>query len=83
MAIGEYLSDAIRDIKGHVSSPNYPAFFGPAGCFSGETESYLMLAGTVGTKLSCSWLNFDASLVVPTALENRPASVSVYVCIKY
>jgi hypothetical protein len=43
-----------------------------------------------GTPLGISQLNgglesilFNASLAVPTAYENRPVSISSYLCIKY
>jgi hypothetical protein len=54
------------------------------GVFSGggEKVSNLPNAGVANDNVF-RYIVFDASRAVPTAPENRPASISAYVCIKY
>jgi hypothetical protein len=88
-AIGAFIGDAIRNIKGSCY-PQIDANSGgnvPIQNVSGAIYatalyqiSYLARGATVTAP---SGIGFDASLVVPAALENRPASISAYVCIKY
>jgi hypothetical protein len=79
-SIGAYISDAIRDIKGVTYS-----FYGPytSGAFYRDPESQTGAINYDATGALVSYIEFLASRVVPTALENRPASISAYLCIKY
>jgi hypothetical protein len=84
MAIGAYISDAIRNIAGNLLCE---AFLTPNGlyydgCFNASARANLSTA-SITSHLEAHQLHFDASYVVPIALENRPASVSAYLCIKY
>jgi hypothetical protein len=46
-----------------------------------QVDAYISAIGGVVRYIAGAY--FDASRVVPTASETRPASISVYVCITY
>jgi hypothetical protein len=80
-SIGAYLGDAIRNISGNIYSIATLSY-GAYGAMQHETISGTPL-GISQTNGGLESIQFNASFVVPTALENRPASVSAYLCIKY
>jgi hypothetical protein len=82
MSIGRFIGDAIRNIEGtfgYVASGTQDGAFRPHFVSSGT----FFLSQGAGEYFPFTVVDFKASIVVPTALENRPASVSAYVCIKY
>ena len=91
-ALGTAQRDAIRNITGKfggepgVSSASHPVGFSTlTGAFKGE-ESYPYgnrYAGEYGVSGKSRYALFDASLIVPTANENRPYNMAVVVLIKY
>jgi hypothetical protein len=91
-SIGEQIGDTIRNIAGDVftalaQGDPLCVFAGSGGCFYLAEGAKLNQIGISGLLTSDTTryasLRIDASRVVPTALENRPASVSAYLCIKY
>jgi hypothetical protein len=77
MPIGGFIGDAMRDINGEIEAglPGDVYQYGSLRVYSSDKRGSVM-AGNTG------WvLQFAPN--VPTALENRPASISAYVCIKY
>jgi hypothetical protein len=79
MAIGGFLGDQIREIYGEfdtgMTGNSYT--YGVFGVYASNKEASAR-SGSSG------WVSrFRASSVVPAGLENRPASISAYVCIKY
>jgi hypothetical protein len=89
MSIGAYIGDAIRNITGYIWDTDGAKGFPFAGTPSNSPNSALTLQqqnhtiDVSGGTTTAFMLTFDASRVVPTALENRPASISAYLCIKY
>jgi hypothetical protein len=91
-SIGAYLGDAIRNIAGNVivrlaqGDPLY-IFAGYGGCLSvaeGSMTNQIAVSTLASSDtMKYAILNIDTSRVVPIALENRPASISAYLCIKY
>jgi hypothetical protein len=93
MAIGRFIGDAIRDIWGMIAFKNTTSgsvMWGSPGdtlgvfsiVESGEAQLPLNVNLTSpGVKYLSA--HFSAANVVPTASENRPASISAYICIKY
>jgi hypothetical protein len=85
-AIGAFIGDAIRNITGRIyasiatanasSTPLEGAF-----TYHSWARNIASLTGT--TWMSLEQLVFDASIVVPTDSENRPASLSALVCVTY
>jgi hypothetical protein len=82
-SIGTAIGDAIRNIVASVSSNGIPAFAVPSGALQGLSISILTLQGATGAGGGYAAINFDASRVVPTSHENRPASVSAQFVITY
>jgi hypothetical protein len=89
-AIGKYIADAIRNIVGELDIVGNNS----AGFFSDGFSGALNYRATTGTtKVFENSVNtgsntfrgvkLNAASSIPTAAENRPASVSVYVCITY
>ena len=86
-AIGEFIGDAIRNMTGQFGfflgggaqlSPS-----GLTGAFkAGASGDVSYPSASISTSQTKNII-FDASLVVPTASENRPASISALVCITY
>jgi len=85
MSPGDFINDATRNIKGHISSA-YAAIFSvlmtDAGAFALDgTPTGRLNSGTAGSGyITCT---FESGRVVPTAYENRPASISHLTCITY
>jgi len=88
--IGQSIGDAIRDITGRyytrvVDSSMGATIGNPIGAFSiantGNNGAPIVL--NEGGDKELIYLHFNASNVVPTASENRPASTSTYNCITY
>jgi len=71
--------DAIRNITGNWNSAMWSAAWSAAGCvygvYNGSREDN---GGSAGMRAY-----IDASLVVPTAAENRPVNIALLCCIKY
>jgi hypothetical protein len=92
MSIGAYLGDAIRNIHGwitflHDSTANRRVVYTAGGAFYLENQAYSPVTdislqqNSGGTSFDS--VRLDAFTIVPIALENRPASISAYLCIKY
>jgi hypothetical protein len=83
MGIGDWIGDAIRNIQGQIKVLT-PA---PAEASGIITEAIGIFAGNIwqgtGAAIYNVLLGIDASRNVPTALENRPASISAKICITY
>jgi hypothetical protein len=85
-SIGAYISDTIRDIKGHMSD-----------CFAGnlspsntsgafeyvQTSPRQDVPYQAAYSSAYGYFNFYASRVVPTSYENRPVSISAMTCITF
>jgi hypothetical protein len=84
MLTGAYIEDAIRNITGGIFSEKFLSSNGlnSYGAFYTVPEPNVRPAVTASEGTS-HYLVFDASRRVPTASENRPASISAYLCIKY
>jgi hypothetical protein len=85
-SIGGFLGDAIRNIKGDsiqfLSVRDMDMRGGKAlGYYRDPTSLIYAISG--GDYMGWTHFWFDASLSVPTALENRVASVSVWYGISY
>jgi len=89
--VGDCIGDAMRNFEGSVriangSSSDYVYHFNhPAGSFSlsGNTSYTANVSPATSGSLRYEYLNLNPSLVVPTANENRPASISAFACITY
>jgi microcystin-dependent protein len=83
--LGSPQGDAIRNITGNAGAYFRATNSGAAGALSASTYgSTPPRAGSVGTDAGDSaTLFFNASLVVPTAAENRPINDALLACIKY
>jgi hypothetical protein len=83
-SIGEKQGDAIRNITGYFSSEAQPGGNSGAaeygGAFDLSSTGRGHVSGNVGE--SNNNYSFDASRVVPTAYENRPAYVGLRFLIK-
>jgi hypothetical protein len=88
-SIGAKIGDAIRNITGLFvlrGSQTPPIVLGSGGVFYYNEDAntyYNHLSGDNGTVLHPMNMHLDVSRTVPTANENRPASISSYLCIKY
>jgi hypothetical protein len=94
-AIGEFVGDAIQNITGKLSAGGginmvqHPYGFAPANNPASAIYTQAAYTGTnrpAGTDAKVNNNHeaiFDASRVVRTAAENRPASISAYYCITY
>ena len=75
------MGDAIRNITASISSivtTEYGAF----GAMSSTIIPGYPIPVT-GNSGGVESIQFDSQNTVPTALENRPASISSYLCIRY
>jgi hypothetical protein len=79
-SIGEWIPDAIRNITGYLGIVGHDAI-GHTGAFAAISVPGYNLQEGGGTGLAT--IDMNISRVVPTALENRPASISSFLCIKY
>jgi len=80
--LGSAQGDAIRNITGEFAPGSATAGFNSpvvSGAFKAGQSSSTYLTGQNGAGTR---LGFDASLVVPTANENRPRNVALLPCIK-
>jgi phage-related tail fiber protein len=79
--LGSTQGDAIRNIIGRVYAVKINTGTGVDGVFAEEDRG----SGNVddGGHFQTLKFRFDASLVVPTANENRPVNMAVVYCIKY
>lgn len=83
-AIGTAQGDAIRNITAGLFTNHSLGLFntdGASGAITLNSDLRPTVPGTAGTY--ASGFNFDASLVVPTAVENRPVNFAVKFCIVY
>jgi len=87
--IGEFIGDAIRNFTGGFRFGSASFFFLAAdasgifqatGYSSANNVAGIISAAGMSGNISIA---IDASRVVPTADENRPASISVLACISY
>lgn len=76
---GAAQGDAIRNITGHASEGATTAFLSTAAILSGAFTSGASRVNLVSTFPNEGGydLMFDASRVIPTATENRPANVAL------
>lgn len=82
--VGSTQGDAIRNITGELwaKAGYYIGFDGAkTGAFFGKTTTPSGIAQSTGGYVGSS-AGFDASRVVPTALENRPHNIAVIYAIK-
>ncbi|WP_396189704.1 phage tail protein [Flavobacterium sp.] len=84
---GAAQTDAIRNITGSLNQVGNQAaaVFGNTGvgAIFADARANAGGGGGGGTANNAGRLNFDASLVVPTASENRPRNVALLACIKF
>ena len=91
-AFGSAQGDAIRNITGNFALvvdnnvnlliPNYTSAFYVEGPPAGGQGRKLTTSSTIGDGYGYTKVSFNASLVVPTAAENRPRNVALLACIK-
>jgi hypothetical protein len=81
---GEFISDAMRDLKGELGYNSNRLFHIANGVFEGipTTDSLGVAVGDNVLTNFCR-VNFKPSLQVSVAYENRPASMSVLVYMSY
>lgn len=78
-SVGDKSADAIRNITGTFFSEAHGGSYPYSGAFSYEGSGYKGVDGNDGDNARST---FDASKVVPTSTENKPASVSLRFLIK-
>jgi hypothetical protein len=89
MSIGSFIGDAIRDIIGGIVSATASGagsiFTGGYGAFMAVPATATTIGAAESTSNRYANVQFRAgdAANVTTALENRPASISAYICIKY
>jgi len=86
--VGSFIGDAIRDITGTIYDPGSLGFVFPGtptrmGALSLGQQNRINSTLSTGQGTLAYSMSFNASLAVPTAHENRSASVSVAVYISY
>jgi hypothetical protein len=81
MSTGAFIGDAIREIEGTIASV-VTSIYGGDGAFSTDNFGGITTHDPAGP-LAFEKVLFKASRVVPTALETRGASVSVFACVTY
>jgi len=81
-AIGQFTGDTIRNFKSYLNIQNahFPYL---SGAFRAETTEDYTGSFTNLSDTSPSVAILDPSIVVPTANENRPASISSQTVITY
>jgi hypothetical protein len=82
MSTGAFIGDAIRNITGVIQAFGTSLTVSQTHGIVTQTV-YDTMAYASGQSYHVSQANIDASLQVPTALENRVASVSVFACVAY
>ena len=82
-SLGVYQTDAIRNIVGYLGPADGTIIAAIAsGAFRGNgSTAYQATTGYVTYRPS--QIEFNASLVVPTANENRPINFAINVCVVY
>jgi len=83
--IGAHFGDALRFFSGHARGWVGDVFHDMGGCFSIITGAHANMIAwhEVFPVETGSGFNFNPSLVVPTAHENRPVSISALICMSY
>ena len=82
--VGSWQGDAIRNITGEYQQYPFGLHNNSAkGAFASTTQNSTVAQQQGGASQGDGTVRFDASLVVPTANENRPRNVSALICIKY
>jgi hypothetical protein len=77
--IGGFIPDAIRNITGVVGGVSNDNLSSGAFYVSGLSA----IKAVAGSSFDFAVCYMDASRAVPTALETRGASVSVFACVTY
>lgn len=92
--VGDFQGDAIRNITGEMCARNvagtvYYGLVPDSTLYTADTSGAFCAGNTKttsanlqGNQSAASSLLFDASLIVPTAEENRPKSITVLYCVK-
>lgn len=80
--LGEFQGDAIRNITGHFASDDQIFNIGVTGVFAKGAKVAYDADSDLSSKYDSAYIEFDASNVVPTAEENRPANIGVRYMIK-
>lgn len=84
-AIGTAQGDAIRNITAGLHTNHQLGLFdtlGASGAITLNTSLLATVTGSTGNNYATGF-DFDASRVVPTAIENRPVNFAVKFCIVY
>jgi hypothetical protein len=81
-SIGQWIGDAIRNIKGRIQAERSEQYNRYEGALYPTAWANINNVAPTETIYNHA-ITFDASRVVPVALENRPASISSFLCIKY
>jgi hypothetical protein len=84
--IGTFEGDAIREMQGRIGAAGTGVFNAGKTTTTGVFEpdvAYGYGAQAIPMSFSTNHVFFKASRVVPTDYENRPASLSVLICISY
>ncbi len=85
--VGQWQGDAIRNITGSIYPSNvtggaYISMSSPVGALKYKSNSDGRTLTETGTGNYPCGISFDASLVVPTAAENRPKTIRMLYCVK-
>jgi hypothetical protein len=89
MAIGDEIGDAIRNIVSILgfyslaNGANNPYLTASAFTKQPDVNSAATIQYNGNITAPGNIVTFNASRAVPTADEDRPASISAYICIKY
>lgn len=78
-SVGEKTADAIRNITGYFGGNESGGGYATDGAFFSEGSTY---QGVDGSDYNNARFGFDASLVVPVGVENKPVSVALRFLIK-
>lgn len=81
-SLGAFQGDAIRNIKGQFGCDDQVIGLGLSGVFSVGDKINYDATSSYSSKYDAHYAVFDASKVVPTASENRPANRAVRYMIK-
>lgn len=79
--VGSHQEDAIRNIVGRSGTTTFPGTTTFTGAFSAGADIPQNVLGTISYPTKS--LMFDASLVVPTAAENRPTNRAYIFAVTY
>ena len=78
-SVGDKTADAIRNITGYFGGNEAGGGYATGGAFYSQGSGY---KGTDGSDNDNARFEFDASLVVPVGVENKPVSVALRFLIK-